>query len=83
MVFLVPIGARASAAAAEAEREADRHPQDLVDHGDSVEIVQTALFRPRGLSGRLYWWSVAPFHRFVFPGMLRGIASRALDAPTK
>ena len=56
---------------------------DLVDHGDSVEIVQTALFRPRGLSGRLYWWSVAPFHRFVFPGMLRGIASRALDAPTK
>ena len=30
-------------------------------------------FRPRGLLGRLYWYSVAPFHRLIFPGLLQGI----------
>jgi uncharacterized protein YbjT (DUF2867 family) len=41
------------------------------------QVVQTARFRPRGLFGRLYWYAVAPFHRFVFPGLLRGIAADA------
>lgn len=45
--------------------------------GATTTVTQTALFRPRGLWGRLYWWSVAPFHRFVFPGMLRGIVDDA------
>jgi len=35
------------------------------------ELVQTATFRPLGLSGRLYWYSVLPFHGFIFKGMLR------------
>jgi uncharacterized protein YbjT (DUF2867 family) len=38
-----------------------------------TRITQTAEFRPRGLLGRLYWYSVAPFHRLVFPGLLHGI----------
>jgi uncharacterized protein YbjT (DUF2867 family) len=38
---------------------------------------QRALFRPHGLAGHLYWWSVAPFHGVVFGGMARGIARRA------
>ncbi len=42
-----------------------------------ARLVQTARFRPRGLLGRLYWYAVAPFHRFVFPGLLRGIAADA------
>ena len=46
---------------------------DIAREGDVTTITQTALFRPRGLLGRLYWWSVAPFHRFVFPGLLEGI----------
>lgn len=46
---------------------------DIARDGDVTTITQTALFRPRGLLGRLYWWSVAPFHRFVFPGLLEGI----------
>jgi hypothetical protein len=46
---------------------------DITRDGEITTITQTALFRPRGLLGRLYWWSVAPFHRFVFPGMLQGI----------
>jgi hypothetical protein len=40
-------------------------------------ITQTAQFHPRGLLGRLYWIAVAPFHRFVFPGLLAGIAADA------
>jgi uncharacterized protein YbjT (DUF2867 family) len=39
-------------------------------------LHQTATFRPRGLRGRLYWYSVLPFHYFIFGGMLRGIANQ-------
>ncbi|UKM63693.1 SDR family oxidoreductase [Flavobacteriaceae bacterium GSB9] len=33
-------------------------------------LKQTATFRPRGLWGRLYWYSVLPFHGFIFSGMI-------------
>jgi uncharacterized protein YbjT (DUF2867 family) len=33
-------------------------------------LVQTATFRPLGLMGRMYWYSVLPFHGFIFNGML-------------
>ncbi len=36
-------------------------------------LKQTATFRPRGLSGRAYWYSVLPFHFFVFNGMANNI----------
>lgn len=36
--------------------------------GDYLE--QTATFRPLGLLGRLYWYSVLPFHGLIFSGML-------------
>lgn len=35
------------------------------------ELVQTATFRPLGLLGRLYWYSVLPFHGLIFKGMLK------------
>lgn len=38
-------------------------------------LHQTATFRPLGLLGRLYWYSVLPFHGFIFRGMIRNIAS--------
>jgi len=37
-------------------------------------IYQTATFRPRGLWGRLYWYSLVPFHYFIFNGMIRNLA---------
>lgn len=37
-------------------------------------LHQTATFRPKGLRGRLYWYSVLPFHWFIFGGMIRNIA---------
>ncbi len=33
-------------------------------------LKQTATFRPRGLGGRLYWFSVLPFHGLIFKGMI-------------
>ena len=42
---------------------------------DSHDVLhQQATFRPRGLRGRLYWYSVLPFHNFIFNGMIRNIA---------
>jgi uncharacterized protein YbjT (DUF2867 family) len=37
-------------------------------------LTQTATFRPLGLSGRLYWYSVLPFHGLIFKGMIQKIA---------
>jgi hypothetical protein len=37
-------------------------------------LHQIATFRPRGLMGRLYWYSIVPFHYFIFGGMIRNIA---------
>ena len=45
--------------------------------GGGATITQTARFHPRGLLGRLYWIAVAPFHRFIFPGLLTGICADA------
>ncbi len=42
---------------------------------DKDDILhQTATFRPKGLRGRLYWYSIVPFHYFIFGGMIRNIA---------
>jgi uncharacterized protein YbjT (DUF2867 family) len=38
-------------------------------------LHQTATFRPLGLWGRLYWYSVLPLHGFIFRGMIKNIAS--------
>ena len=38
------------------------------------KLYQTATFRPRGLWGRLYWYSVLPFHLFIFGNMIKNIA---------
>ena len=41
------------------------------------KLIQTAYFLPRGLWGRIYWWSTKPFHSLIFPGMIKGIIKRA------
>jgi uncharacterized protein YbjT (DUF2867 family) len=42
----------------------------------SVYLEQTAAFRPRGLPGLLYWWSLYPVHLIMFTRMARAIAKR-------
>ena len=46
-------------------------------------LRQTALFRPRGLFGLMYWYAVVPFHYIVFRGMLLGIQREALQIAAK
>ena len=41
-------------------------------------LVQTATFRPKGLLGRLYWYSVLPFHYFIFNGMINNLVKSAI-----
>ncbi|MFD0793251.1 SDR family oxidoreductase [Mucilaginibacter litoreus] len=43
--------------------------------GEDNCVKQTATFRPLGLLGRLYWYSMLPFHYFIFRGMLNKIAA--------
>jgi uncharacterized protein YbjT (DUF2867 family) len=51
-----------------------------VSHDDSgSRLSQTALFRPRGLWGRVYWWAMFPFHVFIFGRMASAIAAAAKE----
>lgn len=40
-------------------------------------LIQTAHFLPRGLWGRLYWYSVLPLHYLVFTDLSRKLVQRA------
>lgn len=54
---------------------------------NSVELIQTARFQPRGLWGILYWYGIYPIHHLIFRGMLseigRSIERLILKKPAK
>lgn len=39
-------------------------------------LTQKATFRPNGLFGRLYWYSLLPIHKIIFNGMAKQIVTR-------
>jgi len=39
-------------------------------------LHQIATFRPHGLLGRLYWYTLLPWHQIIFRGMIQKIATR-------
>lgn len=45
--------------------------------GGASEYRQRAVFFPQGLSGRLYWLAVLPFHGIIFKSMARNISKAA------
>lgn len=45
---------------------------------ERTTLTQIARFRPRGLAGLAYWYSVSPLHAIVFRGMIRGIGREAM-----
>ena len=45
--------------------------------GDGSRYRQRAIYFPRGLAGRLYWWIIAPFHGLIFPSMAKNIIRQA------
>lgn len=38
-------------------------------------LYQAATFKPKGILGKLYWYSVLPFHGFIFNGMINKLIS--------
>lgn len=50
----------------------DEHPRQL---------HQVAFFAPKGLVGRLYWFTMLPFHWLIFKRMAHAIVARAEDPP--
>ena len=42
---------------------------------EDQKLFQTATFRPLGLLGRIYWYTLLPFHGFIFSGMIKRIAA--------
>ena len=52
--------------------------------GDGSRYRQRAVFFPRGLAGRLYWFAILPFHGVIFSGMALRITEEAEGArPTR
>jgi len=47
---------------------------------DRSLLEQFSQFRPKGLAGIIYWYTLYPFHNLIFRGMLNGIA-RSLARP--
>jgi uncharacterized protein YbjT (DUF2867 family) len=45
----------------------------IINRDNRLQLRQTATFRPHGIWGRLYWYSVLPFHYFIFNGMIDGL----------
>lgn len=40
-------------------------------------LIQSAYFYPKGVWGRLYWYSMIPLHYFVFNNMIKSIVKKA------
>ncbi|WP_373034815.1 SDR family oxidoreductase [Sulfurimonas sp.] len=40
---------------------------------DDNKLIQSAYFYPRGILGRIYWYSLIPLHYLVFTNMIRNI----------
>lgn len=47
---------------------------EVSPHEKGSEVRITALFDPKGVWGRWYWYTVSPYHYLVFHSMLKGIA---------
>ncbi|MEN0020033.1 MAG: SDR family oxidoreductase [Planctomycetota bacterium] len=50
---------------------------DIEPSGSEQMLIMTARFRPKGLLGLAYWYTVLPLHNFVFSGMLNGMRQAA------
>ena len=50
---------------------------EVEDLGGDTRIHLTVRFRPRGLPGQLYWYTLYPIHLVIWSGMLRAIARHA------
>jgi len=54
----------------------------ITPKGSGSRLEQQAIFYPRGLLGRLYWYALVPFHALIFRRMAEHIASAAAVSET-
>lgn len=47
--------------------------------GGKSELIQTAFFVPKGLSGLVYWYGIYPLHSIIFGRLINEVARRAED----
>ncbi|WP_127793066.1 SDR family oxidoreductase [Agromyces sp. LHK192] len=54
-------------------------PRAAADSASAAAAVyrQRAVYFPKGLAGRAYWWAIAPFHGVIFAGMANRITAEA------
>jgi len=45
--------------------------------GDRNRVSVMALYQPRGLLGKAYWYACLPLHRFIFDHLIQGIEKRS------
>ena len=43
---------------------------------EGENLLQNAIFRPKGLFGRAYWYAMLPFHFFIFKKMAQSLAQK-------
>ncbi len=41
------------------------------------KLIQSAYFLPKGVFGRIYWYTLVPIHYFVFRDMIRSVLKKA------
>jgi len=42
------------------------------------KLIQSAYFYPKGIWGRIYWYSLMPMHHFIFKNMIESILENSL-----
>lgn len=42
---------------------------------NETDLIISLYYRPRGLTGQVYWYTVMPFHALAFKGMLKAMAA--------
>jgi uncharacterized protein YbjT (DUF2867 family) len=47
---------------------------EIIPHETGGDLKQTATFRPNGVWGRFYWYSLYPFHVLIFSQLAKHIA---------
>ena len=47
---------------------------EIIPHETGGDLKQTATFRPNGIWGRFYWYSLYPFHALIFSQLAKHIA---------
>lgn len=57
----------------------------IIERGGEAasHVTQRALYSPRGVWGRLYWWVLLPIHPFVFTSQIAVIAKDAEEQARK